>query len=42
MTNVKEILAKAKENKASDVHINVTMPPIMRINTELIQMEELL
>jgi len=39
--HVKKILAKATENKASDVHINVTMPPIMRINTELVPMEQL-
>jgi twitching motility protein PilT len=39
MTNVKTILAKAIENKASDVHINVGMPPVLRKNTELIEME---
>ena len=39
MINVKEMLAKAIESGASDVHINVTMPPIMRINTELITMD---
>ena len=35
MINVKEILEKAIEHGASDVHTNATMPPIMRINTEL-------
>ena len=36
MLNVKEILANAIEEGASDVHINVGMPPILRRNTELI------
>ena len=35
MIDVKKMLAVAIENKASDVHINVSMPPIMRINTDL-------
>jgi len=39
MFDVKEMLAMAIERGASDVHINVDMPPIMRINTELIVME---
>jgi twitching motility protein PilT len=39
MINTKEMLAAAIENGASDVHINVGMPPIMRINTELIIMD---
>jgi len=39
MINTKEMLATAIENGASDVHINVGMPPIMRINTELIIMD---
>ncbi|MBN2512338.1 MAG: PilT/PilU family type 4a pilus ATPase [Sedimentisphaerales bacterium] len=39
MFDVKEMLATAIERGASDVHINVDMPPIMRINTELIVME---
>ncbi len=38
MVDVKTVLAKAIENKASDVHINVGMPPIIRKNTELINM----
>jgi twitching motility protein PilT len=33
------MLATAIENGASDVHINAGMPPIMRINTELIIMD---
>ncbi|MBE0535668.1 MAG: type IV pilus twitching motility protein PilT [Phycisphaerae bacterium] len=37
--NVKKMLAAAIEHGASDVHINVAMPPIMRINTELIVMD---
>jgi len=39
MIDVKEILAKAIEKGASDVHINVGMPPIIRKNTELIDLE---
>jgi len=39
MVSVKTILAKAIKNKASDVHINVGMPPILRKNTELIDMD---
>jgi twitching motility protein PilT len=39
MVGVKTILAKAIEEKASDVHINVGMPPILRRNTELIDMD---
>ena len=35
-TDVKAILAKAIENEASDVHINVGMPPVLRKNTELL------
>jgi len=35
MINVKTILATAIQHGASDIHINVGMPPIMRINTEL-------
>ncbi|MHC4158642.1 MAG: type IV pilus twitching motility protein PilT [Planctomycetota bacterium] len=38
MTNIKTILAEAIESAASDVHINVGMPPILRKNTELIEM----
>ncbi len=39
MVNIKKILAKAIENNASDVHINVGIPPILRRNTELIDMD---
>ncbi len=39
MVGVKTILAKAIEKKASDVHINVGMPPILRKNTELLDMD---
>ena len=39
MTNVKTMLADAITHGASDVHINVSMPPIMRINTQLVAME---
>lgn len=35
-TDVKEILEKAIQNGASDVHINVGMPPVLRKNTELL------
>ena len=36
MAEVKTILAQAVNRGASDVHINVGMPPVVRINTELI------
>ncbi|HOK94638.1 MAG TPA: type IV pilus twitching motility protein PilT [Anaerohalosphaeraceae bacterium] len=39
MIDTKQMLAAAIKNSASDVHINVGMPPIMRINTELIMMD---
>ena len=39
MVDVKAILAKAIQMRASDVHINVGMPPILRKNTELINMD---
>jgi len=39
MVDVKAILAKAIEKRASDVHINVGMPPVLRKNTELINMD---
>ncbi|MCI0498318.1 MAG: PilT/PilU family type 4a pilus ATPase [Planctomycetales bacterium] len=39
MIDTKQMLATAIESSASDVHINVGMPPIMRINTELIMMD---
>lgn len=34
----KTILSQAVENGASDVHINTSLPPVMRINTELVEM----
>ncbi|MHC4751651.1 MAG: type IV pilus twitching motility protein PilT [Planctomycetota bacterium] len=37
MVEIRSILAKAVEREASDVHINVGMPPIIRVNTELIE-----
>lgn len=39
MLDIKVILAGAIEKSASDVHINVGLPPILRRNTELIDME---
>lgn len=39
MEDVKAILANAIEEEASDVHINVGMPPVLRKNTELILMD---
>ncbi len=39
MKSIKEILNAAIEAEASDVHINALMPPIMRVNTELIEMD---
>jgi len=39
MIDIKTILEAAIENKASDVHINVGMPPVLRKDTELIDMD---
>lgn len=39
MMDVKTILAEAISKGASDVHINVGMPPVLRKNTELIDMD---
>ena len=39
MIDIKQMLAMAIEAGASDVHINIEMPPIMRINTELLMMD---
>jgi twitching motility protein PilT len=39
MIDIKTILTAAIENKASDVHINVGMPPVLRKDTELIDMD---
>ena len=38
MIDIKTILAAAIENTASDVHINIGMPPVLRKDTELIDM----
>ena len=38
MLEIKKILASAIIQGASDVHINVGMPPILRRNTELFEM----
>ncbi|MHC4560988.1 MAG: type IV pili twitching motility protein PilT, partial [Planctomycetota bacterium] len=38
MTDIKKILMTAIENQASDVHINVGMPPVIRKNTKLVNM----
>jgi len=40
MADIKTILALAIKNQASDVHINVGMPPVLRKDTELIDMDE--
>ena len=39
MLDIKTILTKSIETGASDVHINVGMPPILRKNTELINLD---
>jgi twitching motility protein PilT len=39
MIDIKAILAAAIRRSASDVHINVAMPPVLRRNTELIDMD---
>ncbi len=39
MLDTKTILAQAVQRLASDVHINVGIPPVLRINTELISMD---
>jgi twitching motility protein PilT len=39
MLDIKKILAAAVTFKASDVHINVGLPPVIRRNTELIDMD---
>ena len=39
MMDIKKILEAAIDNKASDVHINVCMPPVLRRDTELIDLE---
>ncbi len=39
MVEIRSILAKAVVTEASDVHINVGMQPIIRVNTELMEMD---
>lgn len=39
MIDIKTILAESVEKKASDIHINVSMPPVARRNTELLDMD---
>ena len=39
MLDVKTILVEATGKKASDIHINVGMPPVLRKNTELIDLD---
>jgi twitching motility protein PilT len=39
MVDVKAILTNVIENGASDLHINVGMPPVLRRNTELIDLD---
>ncbi|MBC8378119.1 MAG: PilT/PilU family type 4a pilus ATPase [Planctomycetes bacterium] len=39
MIDIKQMLATAIESGASDIHINADMPPIMRINTDLVMMD---
>jgi twitching motility protein PilT len=40
MIDLKTILTAAIENQASDIHINVGMPPVLRKDTELIDMDQ--
>jgi twitching motility protein PilT len=39
MIDMKNLLAEAIEQKTSDVHINVGMPPVLRKNTELMNID---
>jgi len=39
MIDINAILRTAVENEASDVHVNVGMPPVLRKNTELIDLD---
>ncbi len=39
MIDIKTVLATAIQNRASDLHINVGMPPVLRRDTELIDMD---
>ena len=38
--NIKNILESGIEHRASDVHINVGLKPIIRINTELVSLDK--
>lgn len=40
MLEIDDILNFAAEQKASDVHLTVGLPPILRINKELVQLED--
>ena len=39
MVEIRSILAEAVIKDASDVNINVGLPPIIRVNTELTEMD---
>ena len=39
MFTVEQLLTIAKEKKASDVHVTVGLPPRVRINGELVDLE---
>jgi twitching motility protein PilT len=39
MIDIKNILSDVIENGASDLHINVGMPPVLRRNTELVELD---
>ena len=39
MTDIKALLTKSIEAGASDIHINVGLRPVVRKNTELIELE---
>lgn len=40
MMDIKEVLKRATEEKASDIHIVVGLPPIIRISTQLVMLKE--
>ena len=39
MTDIKAILAESVNMGASDIHINVGMPPVFRKNTDLVTLD---
>ncbi len=39
MISIEELLRAAKEHNASDVHITVGVPPKMRINGDIVNMD---